>query len=304
MEKISLKNLNMPGMRIVKTAIAVMLGLYISYLLGLDSPIFVSISSITTLERSYTETFESVRKRVVTAIIGVILGFVLSLITDDPMIRPLVAGLGIVMVIVILLHFKMQKMISLTCIVFIASYVAKSDKIVYGVNRVIGTVLGVVISLIVNFLISSPKIERNFNEVIDNTYEDMLRMTKQILLMQNHPSISNLRTEIESANKYYELMNEEVNHLHLPEEELNLQKQMVDELNEVYINLRIVNLMRNDYPNLTWTNRALIEDLFHFTVLLDGSMDGSKNIVYNYHINLLLTHLQNIEELYKGGSSA
>lgn len=290
-------------MRTIKTAIAVSLGLYISHLLGLDSPIFVSISSITTMQRSYSETIDSVRVRVITAIIGIILGFVLSLITDDPMIRPIIAGFGVLLCIVILLHFDLQRMISLTTIVFIASYVAKSDKLVYGINRVIGTVLGVFISLVVNFLISSPKIEKDFNEILDSTYQDMFRMARQILLMQNHPSLANLRTEIESANEYYELMNEEINHLHLPDEELHLQTQIVDELNEVYINLRIVNLMRNDFPNLTWTNRALIEDLFHFTVLLDGTMDGSKNIVYNYHINSLLTHLQNIEEIYKGGSS-
>lgn len=296
--------INMPGMRTVKTAIAVALGLYISYLLKLDSPIFVGISSITTMQRSYTETFESMRLRVLTAIVGVILGFVLSLITDNPMVRPIIAGFGILLCITILLRFNLQRMISLTCIVFIASYVAKSDKIVYGVNRVIGTILGVVISMLVNFLISSPKIERDFNEILDNAYKDVFRMTKQILLIQNHPSLGILRKEIESANEYYELLNEEVNHLFLPEKELTLQKQIVDELNAVFINLRIVNLMRDDYPNLTWTNRALIEDLFQFTVLFDGNMDGSENIVYNYHINSLLTRLQKIREIRKGGSSA
>lgn len=299
----SIKKINMPGMRTVKTAIAVTLGLYISYFLNLNSPIFVTISSITTMQRSYSETIDTMRVRILTAIVGVVLGFVLSLITDDPLIRPIIAGLGILMCIVVLLHLDLQRMVSLTCIVFIASYVAKSDKVVYGINRVIGTVLGVVIGMVVNFLISSPKIERDFNEILDNAYQDIFRMAKQILLIQNHPSLTELRLEIESANEYHDLMNDEVNHLSLPEEEIELQEQIVDELNEVFINLRIVNLMRDGYPNLTWTNRALIEDLFQFTVLFDGNMDGSKNIVYNYHIYSLLTHLQNISEIKKGGNS-
>lgn len=290
------------GMRTLKTALSVVIGLYISALLNLHSPIFVTIASITTMQPSYYETYEAVRLRLFTCIIGVSLGYILSLITINPLIRPLIAGFGIIVIIMILLKFKLSRMISLTIIVFMASFVAKSDKLVYGINRLLGTVIGVGVSVFINFLIKSPNISEEFDSTLEKTYIVLMRITKSILLMQRHPSMSTLQDDIQEANHYFELITYEVDQPFVHEMEVGHRDEITKDLNEIYVSLRTINYMEKAYPNLTKTNRNLIEDVFNFTIIFDGNMDGSKNIVYNYHIYDLLVRLKRLTEIYEGES--
>ena len=69
------------GMRAIKTALAVLIGLYISYLLNLNSPIFVSIAAVSSMKPSMSESLDDMKKRLFTAVIGVIIGYLASKIS-------------------------------------------------------------------------------------------------------------------------------------------------------------------------------------------------------------------------------
>lgn len=150
------------GMRTLKTALAVVIGLYISYLLDLDSAIFVSIAAVSTMKPSMSESLEDFKKRLFTCVFGVMVGYFFSKISVVEYLEPLIAGLGILLTIYILVVVKMKDMTQLSCIVFVASFCSNSDKFYYATNRIIGTVIGIIVGVLVNYFISSPNVWEDF----------------------------------------------------------------------------------------------------------------------------------------------
>lgn len=290
-------------MRTFKTALSVMIGLYLSHLLRLDAPVFVAIAAIAAMQPSYSETYSQIRLRVLTGVIGVVMGYLSSLITQDPLIRPLVAGLGIMITTYILLRLKLKRMVRLTLIIFMASYYAKSNKLLYGVNRVLGTLLGLFISLAINFLVASPDIESNLNESLDATYEDLMDMTQSILLLQDPPALTKLEKEINEVHHYYDLLVQEVKQPLFRDQSIRHIEDLLAAYEQVFFYLRLSNFMREDYPSLSLNNRRLIEELFYTTIIYPGNMDGGKNIVYNHYIHNLLLGLKKIQVLQRGGKN-
>ncbi|MDO5713074.1 MAG: aromatic acid exporter family protein [Tissierellia bacterium] len=283
------------GMRTIKTAISVVIGLYLSILLKLDTPIFTTIAAITTMQPSFTETFNTMKNRIITCIFGVVIGILLSYITDNPFLLPIIAGFGVIFVIWVLQLFGFKSMITLSVIVFLASISSSSDKFAYGLNRLIGTVLGVLVAVIVNYLISSPKVHENFFESIALTYRDILSLTKRRILIHSEPKLVKLSKDIDQANTYYKIMKEELN---VPfHEEVNLERPRIilSLINEIFVRFRLLEELKGHYPVLTVENKRLIREMFHFTVLFDGDLEGRKNIVYNFHITTLLNNIMMIE---------
>lgn len=146
------------GMRAIKTALAVVIGLFISDFFKLNSQIFVAIAAVSSMKPSMSESLDDMKKRLFTAVIGVIIGYLASKISLPLLLEPLIAGLGVLIIIYILAILKMRDMTQLSCIVFVASFCSDSDKVVYAFNRILGTVIGVLVGVLVNYYISSPNI--------------------------------------------------------------------------------------------------------------------------------------------------
>lgn len=283
------------GMRTIKTAIAVVLSLYLSILFKFDTPIFTTIAAITTMQPSFTETFHTMKSRVLTTVFGVVLGIILSYTTENQYLLPIITGFGVIFLIWVLQLFHLKSMITLSVIVFLASISSGADKVTYGFNRFIGTVLGVVVSTVVNYVISSPKIHENFFESIALTYRDVLSLTKRRILIHSEPKLTELSKDIQQANTYYEIMREELN---MPfQESVNLERPeiILSLINEIFIRFQLLEELKGHYPVLTPENKKLISEMFRFTVLFDGDLEGRKNIVYNFHITTLLNNILMIE---------
>lgn len=283
------------GMRTIKTAISVVLGLYLSQALGLNTPIFTTIAAITTMQPSFSESFSTMKKRILTCIFGVILGTLFSYITDNPILLPLIAGIGCIVLIWVLQVFNMKPMITLSVIVFLASISANTDKLVYAVNRLIGTVLGVLVSVMVNYLISSPKAHENFYESIALTYRDIRALAKRSILLHSEESLGTLSKDIAQANTFYKIMKDEFNIPFHGDIDLERSQVLLSLINEIFVRFQLLEELKGHYPVLTPENKKIIEEMFHFTVLWDGDLEGRKNIVYNFHITTLLNNIKMIE---------
>lgn len=285
------------GMRTVKTALAVMIGLYTSLILNLNSPIFTSIAAITTMQPTFTESFKNVKNRLFTALIGVVLGYLFSLITNNPYLAPLVAGFGIIMIIWFLQLFNLKSLVTLTTVIFMASFSAQSDKIEYGFNRLIGTFIGVLIGVVVNYLISSPNIHQNFYDSIAKTYGDLLKITHGTLLTSGEKNMKKLTKDIESATTYYNLLKDETTVPFYSNIETKTPAILINLVNEVFLRYRVLEELNATHLKLNYKNIKLIERLFKYTIVLNETKEDDKTIVYNYHINTILRNMLEINEI-------
>lgn len=151
-----------PGMRNVKTAIAVVISTSISRMLKMEYPFYAAIASIICMQGSVENTIKSGKNRMLGTMVGALLGFICALIEPGNII---LLGLGIVGVIYLCTLLNWKGSASIGCVVFCAIMLnlKGNSPALYSVNRIIDTFVGIIVALAVNYFIMPPKKEEEKN---------------------------------------------------------------------------------------------------------------------------------------------
>ncbi|WP_138159494.1 FUSC family protein [Peptoniphilus catoniae] len=283
------------GMRTIKTSLAVTISLYLSLLLNLHTPIFTAIAAITSMKASLTESFEDVKKRMFSSVFGVVLGYAFSLIPVPEILTPLLGGLGIIIIIYILQHMNMKSMVILSCIVFVASFTSESSKIIYGVNRVVGTFLGIAVSVVINYLIATPDIFEIFINNSRLTLNSAKKFLMELVIKDAH-SIDYYSKAYEKLNLSYELLMSEKNiPIHGNIMPITSEKIM-NHFRDINVRFQLLNSIE-DRPDINCDNKKALEDMLHINILDKGKLKGELNTVYNFQIDKILLSINELERI-------
>ncbi|MDU6031462.1 MAG: FUSC family protein [Peptoniphilus sp.] len=281
------------GMRTLKTALAVVIGLYISYLLDLDSAIFVSIAAVSTMKPSMSESLEDFKKRLFTCVFGVMVGYFFSKISVVEYLEPLIAGLGILLTIYILVVVKMKDMTQLSCIVFVASFCSNSDKFYYATNRIIGTVIGIIVGVLVNYFISSPNVWEDFILAARSCYRSSNLVLKQIL-SEEKVDLSEFNRELASATKLYKLLEKEADTpFQYRYKKISREKRIMSLIESISVRLEVVENMDADHFSFEVSQEALKR--YDLEEEYSSDLDVEDR-VYNYHIEYILKYMDQLKE--------
>lgn len=280
-------------MRTLKTALAVVIGLYISYLLDLDSAIFVSIAAVSTMKPSMSESLEDFKKRLFTCVFGVMVGYFFSKISVVEYLEPLIAGLGILLTIYILVVVKMKDMTQLSCIVFVASFCSNSDKFYYATNRIIGTVIGIIVGVLVNYFISSPNVWEDFILAARSCYRSSNLVLKQILSGEK-VDLSEFNRELASATKLYKLLEKEADTpFQYRYKKISREKRIMSLIESISVRLEVVENMDADHFSFEVSQEALKR--YDLEEEYSSDLDVEDR-VYNYHIEYILKYMDQLKE--------
>ena len=281
------------GMRTLKTALAVVIGLYISYLLDLDSAIFVSIAAVSTMKPSMSESLEDFKKRLFTCVFGVMVGYFFSKISVVEYLEPLIAGLGILLTIYILVVVKMKDMTQLSCIVFVASFCSNSDKFYYATNRIIGTVIGIIVGVLVNYFISSPNVWEDFILAARSCYRSSNLVLKQILFGEK-VDLSEFNRELASATKLFKLLEKEADTpFQYRYKKISREKRIMSLIESISVRLEVVENMNADHFSFEVSQEALKR--YDLEEEYSSDLDVEDR-VYNYHIEYILKYMDQLKE--------
>ena len=281
------------GMRTLKTALAVVIGLYISYLLDLDSAIFVSIAAVSTMKPSMSESLEDFKKRLFTCVFGVMVGYFFSKISVVEYLEPLIAGLGILLTIYILVVVKMKDMTQLSCIVFVTSFCSNSDKFYYATNRIIGTVIGIIVGVLVNYFISSPNVWEDFILAARSCYRSSNLVLKQILSGEK-VDLSEFNRELASATKLYKLLEKEADTpFQYRYKKISREKRIMSLIESISVRLEVVENMDADHFSFEVSQEALKR--YDLEEEYSSDLDVEDR-VYNYHIEYILKYMDQLKE--------
>lgn len=146
------------GLRAIKTAISVFLCLLIAYILNRTDTLFASIAAIICLQPTYNKTFSSGLQRLVGTVIGGIVGYLILLtiyrLPFKEITTLLVAPIAILIVIYICNFISQPASVSISCIVVLSVVMWPdgniSDSLMYVINRVLDTSMGIIIAMLVN----------------------------------------------------------------------------------------------------------------------------------------------------------
>ena len=136
------------GLRTLKTGLVVALSVILSAILKLEYPFFVVMTAIISMDKTMVNSLKMGRNRVFGTFLGACIGIGLSYIDRG---NPLLCGLGIIILIQICNHLKLQGAITIGGIVMTAIMV-HTDKtpLYYGFHRTLDTLVGATISFVVN----------------------------------------------------------------------------------------------------------------------------------------------------------
>ncbi len=168
---IFIKDFKLPkiGLRNLKTALAVFTCMIIFQLINRENPFFACIAAVFCMKDTVSSSVIMGKNRIIGTIIGGFLGIIVIYISDlFPLLykmTPFVTGIGIILVIYTCTIIKRPASVVISCIVFIGimiNYSSQVDSYYYAISRSFDTVIGIIISILINKYLNPP-IEKSLN---------------------------------------------------------------------------------------------------------------------------------------------
>lgn len=143
------------GMRNIKTALSVLICILLLRILGRPFPFYACIAAAICLQDTVKNSFKMGKQRMLGTIIGGAVGMALASLEESFNIVtfiPILTAIAIVLVIYICTIIKKPGSVSISCIVLLAIMTNLRDTtpILYGLNRMFDTAVGIVVAILVN----------------------------------------------------------------------------------------------------------------------------------------------------------
>ena len=164
------------GWRMIKTALAVFICMIIGHLRGTETIIFSLIAAIMCIQPTRDQSLKFAINRVTGTLIGGTLGAIcmyLARLTGILDIRPiyyLALSIMLIPLMLITLLIRKPSATSFSCVVFLIVTVTRigdASTIEYALNRMLETLIGVAIGLLVNWSIPKSKKEKELEKAAE-----------------------------------------------------------------------------------------------------------------------------------------
>lgn len=173
----NIKKLPLPGMRNIKTAVSVLLCLVVyvlfpllaeitnefdgkffellTFIVNRQDPMFACIAAVVVMQSTVADSVSSGKSRIYGTALGAAAGLLFLLINLSVpvhLLNILLIAIGVVFLIYVCNLLKLQNAVSISVITFLVILISIGQKspILYAVNRLLDTGIGIVISIFVN----------------------------------------------------------------------------------------------------------------------------------------------------------
>lgn len=196
----NIKKLPLPGMRNIKTAVSVLLCLVVyvlfpllaeitnefdgkffellTFIVNRQDPMFACIAAVVVMQSTVADSVSSGKSRIYGTALGAAAGLLFLLINLSVpvhLLNILLIAIGVVFLIYVCNLLKLQNAVSISVITFLVILISIGQKspILYAVNRLLDTGIGIVISIFVNRYLNFPfKKEKVPEEKKDETEKE------------------------------------------------------------------------------------------------------------------------------------
>ena len=196
----NIKKLPLPGRRNIKTAVSVLLCLVVyvlfpllaeitnefdgkffellTFIVNRQDPMFACIAAVVVMQSTVADSVSSGKSRIYGTALGAAAGLLFLLINLSVpvhLLNILLIAIGVVFLIYVCNLLKLQNAVSISVITFLVILISIGQKspILYAVNRLLDTGIGIVISIFVNRYLNFPfKKEKAPEEKKDETEKE------------------------------------------------------------------------------------------------------------------------------------
>lgn len=167
------------GMRNIKTTISVFICLLLFEFINRENSFFACIAAVICMQNTVVDSVEKGIARVIGTIIGGFVGalvlFIVNTFFNDNILI-FIIPLGIMILIQICVTINMKQSVVICCVVYLSVMITKNHDngyLLYTINRVLDTSIGILIALLVNKYVEIPeklklKLKHNENEITES----------------------------------------------------------------------------------------------------------------------------------------
>ena len=170
------------GPRTVKTAIAVILSMLVAELLGATESkmIFAMLGAMAAVEPTFTDSVESSLTQIIGVIFGAGIGLLLQLISIPALVA---CGIGIVIVITAYNALRLRFSPGLPCLIVVMLCIGAEERpVMYALERICNTAIGLFIGMAINMLVmpydnsrqirrTARSLDKELRSFLENTFD-------------------------------------------------------------------------------------------------------------------------------------
>ena len=290
------------GTRVVKTAIAVTLSVFLIRFFATDdlSVFYAGFGALIAMDTTFSNSLRQGLTQLIGVLAGTVMGY-LSVLLFPSMTPAWMAGLGVLLLIVLCNALKLSFSASLSCIIFLSACLTPTDDIVRdSLFRLRDSSLGIGIALVVNALIRPYNNKKRILALLERLRAQIPGDIEQIVVKEQFPdlqeSVAILRQLDRELNLYH---SQHFFHRRHDDEALlrgcyQLAQRMLQEMEAI--------CGMDCLGDLAMENAAVMQELG--MELPEAGLPGRKctrhdTIVMNYHLDKLLSAYQYLGELMK-----
>jgi len=161
------------GMRNIKTTIAVFLCLLVFELINRENPLLACVAAVICMKPDVDNSLKAGISRIIGTTIGGLISVIFLLIIEANIIEKLyifLIPIGIILLIEICVAIDRKDSVQICCIVYLSIMITKrsgGDFVLYPINRIIDTSIGILIALALNRFLIFPTWLKKF-KVVEN----------------------------------------------------------------------------------------------------------------------------------------
>ena len=288
------------GTRVVKTAIAVTLSVFLIRFFATDdlSVFYAGFGALIAMDTTFSNSLRQGLTQLIGVLAGTVMGY-LSVLLFPSMTPAWMAGLGVLLLIVLCNALKLSFSASLYCIIFLSACLTPTDDIVRdSLFRLRDSSLGIGIALAVNALIQPYNNKKRILALLGKLREQIPEHIEEIVVREQFPDLQEavalLRRLDRELNLYH---SQHFFHRKHDDEALlrgcyQLAQRMLQELEAI--------CGMDSLGDLAMENAAVMQELG--MELPEAGLSNRKctrhdTIVMNYHLDKLLVAYQYLGEM-------
>jgi len=284
------------GLRTIKTGFAVALALWFSSLRNSPAPIFAAIGAISAMSRTLGDAF----KTCLTEFCGLILGAVFGTVFVNVFagFQYIGIGLGLVALILLCVQLGLHFAVALACMVFVSICLSPpNEALMYSVNRLADTSIGLATALVVNVLIKPYNNRARIDSIISQFLESAPSFVEELVVKRRYPDIEPLKNQLHTLD--WELGVFETQHVfreHDHDEQVAFLRGL-EQLAESVVQELITLCGMDETGALSEANADYLSILgLSVPEGIAGPVRTQADIVSNYHLSSLIQAYQYLRE--------
>lgn len=277
---------------LIKTGISVFIAIAISKLLNLKYPFFVTLPVMVPIQDTFLSAVMSGKNRMIGTAIGALTGIVFVFIKPESAV---LCGIGIAVIIYLCTRLKLNQSEAIAGIVFISIMVSLKGEnpYRYSLNRVLDTLLGVCITIAVNYFITSKYNKTAVLKNMDRFHEEFLNYVREMVCFYNYTNLNNMNNKIRDMDEQLHKLSDESKLRSKNTPKLAEAMGLLDIYENTYEHLKMISSLKYRYP-LNKANYEKLESIFREVDSNTGQYaDTAIYTVFNYHVSKIIENIDN-----------